>query len=151
MATARRTRVIDAAPRAVWAVVSDPHHYPRWWPGVDRVEGVSAERFTEVHTTKKGRAMRMDFRVLSSEPPADGEPASVLFEQDLPGTPWERFLTEATTEITLERHARGTEVTIAQRQKLRGYSRAGGTFFFRRAMSRRLDEALAGLDRAVGG
>lgn len=150
MALARRTRVIEAAPNAVWALVSDPHHYPRWWPGVDRVEGVSEDRFTEVHTTKKGRAMRMDFRILASEPPEASQGARMQFEQDLPGTPWERFLTESTTEFVLEPHARGTAVTISQRQKLRGYSRAGGTFFFRRAMSRRLDEALAGLERVVG-
>jgi uncharacterized protein YndB with AHSA1/START domain len=147
---ARRTRLIEASTESVWSVVSDPHHYPRWWPGVDRVEGVRDDRFTEVHTTKKGRAMRMDFRIVASEPPHDDGSASLRFEQDLPGTPWERFLTESLTEVTLEPHARGAQVTIAQRQKLRGYSRAGGAFFFRRAMGRRLDEALAGLDRICG-
>jgi uncharacterized protein YndB with AHSA1/START domain len=140
-------RIIGASPQKVWSVVSDPHHYPRWWPGVDRVEGVHDDRFTEVHTTKKGRAMRMDFRLLSSEPPQDGGGAKFAYEQDLPGTPWERFLTESFTEIVLEPHDRGTEITIAQRQKLRGYSRAGGAFFFRRAIARRLDEALEGLER----
>ncbi len=145
--TVRRTRVIEAPTRTVWAVVSDPHHYPRWWPGVDRVEGVRDERFTEVLRTKKGRAMRMDFRILASEPPEDGGAASLRFEQDLPGSPWERFLTESMTEIALEPHARGAQITIAQRQKLRGYSRAGGMFFFRRAVGKRLDAALDGLDR----
>lgn len=146
---ARRTRVIEASPQAVWAVVSDPHHFPRWWPGVDRVEAARDDRFTEVHTTKKGRAMRMDFRVLESEPPQQGA-GRMHFEQELPGTPWERFLTESSTEIMLEQHARGTEVTIAQRQKLRGYSRAGGGVFFRRAIGKRLAEALDGLGRVCG-
>ncbi len=146
---ARRTRVIDGPPEAVWAVVSDPHHFPRWWPGVDRVEGVADDRFTEVHTTRKGRAMRMDFRVLESEPRSDGS-AKLVFEQELPGSPWERFLTESLTEIVLAPHARGTEVTLSQSQKLRGYSRAGGGVFFRRAMGRRLAEALEGLDRVCG-
>lgn len=148
--TARRTRVIDASIQSVWAVASDAHHYPRWWPGVDRVEGVRDDRFTEVHTTKKGRAMRMDFRVRVAEPPAKDGRARLEFAQELRGSPWERFLTESVTEIVLEPHPRGAKVTIAQRQKLRGYSRAGGTFFFRRAMGRRLDEALAGLDRVCG-
>jgi uncharacterized protein YndB with AHSA1/START domain len=145
--TARRSRVIEASAEAVWSVVSDPYHFPRWWPGVDRVEGVHDDRFTEVHTTHKGRAMRMDFRMLVSEPPAGETPGRLSFEQELPGSPWERFLTQSSTEIVLAPHKRGTEITIAQEQKLRGYSRAGGALFFRRAMSRRLDEALEGLAR----
>jgi uncharacterized protein YndB with AHSA1/START domain len=148
--TARRTRIIEASPQKVWSVVSDPHHFPRWWPGVDRVEGVHDDRFTEVHTTRKGRAMRMDFRLLSMEPLQDGGRAKFSYEQDLPGSPWERFLTESSTEISLEPHERGTQVTIAQRQRLRGYSRAGGALFFRRALARRLDEALEGLQRVCG-
>lgn len=142
--------MIEASPQAVWAVVSDAHHYPRWWPGVDRVEGVNDDRFTQVHTTKKGRAMRMDFRILTSQPPANGGGASLIFEQDLAGSPWERFLTESVTEIMVEPHERGAQVTIAQRQKLRGYSRAGGSFFFRRAMGKRLEEALKDLGRVCG-
>jgi uncharacterized protein YndB with AHSA1/START domain len=142
--------MLEARLETVWPVVSDPHHYPRWWPGVDRVEGVREERFTEVHRTKKGRAMRMDFRIVSVEPPQDGGGASLRLEQDLAGTPWERFLAESLTEILLEPHERGTEVTIAQRHRLRGYSRAGGALFFRRAMARRLDNALEGLERVFG-
>jgi hypothetical protein len=43
----------------------------------------------------------------------------------------------------------GTEVTIAQEQKLRGYSRTGG-FLVRRATAAKLDEALEGLARITG-
>ena len=67
---ARRTRLIAAPARDIWAVVSDPHHFPRWWPGVVRVEGVSDDRFTHVYTSKRGRPVRMDFLLLVSEPPA---------------------------------------------------------------------------------
>ena len=42
---------------------------PRWWPGVERMEGVEADRFTQVFKTKRGRPVRADFRVLRSEPP----------------------------------------------------------------------------------
>ena len=69
MAVARRTRTIPAPPQQVWEVLEDPHHMPRWWPGVERMEGVEEDRWTQVFKTKKGRSVRMDFRLLSSEPP----------------------------------------------------------------------------------
>ena len=62
MATARRTRVVAAAPQRVWELLEDPHHMPRWWPGVARMEGVEEDRFTQVMVTKKGRPVRLDFR-----------------------------------------------------------------------------------------
>jgi carbon monoxide dehydrogenase subunit G len=147
---ARRTRMLRADPEAVWAVVSDPHHFPRWWPGVVRVEGVGDQRFTHVYTTKKGRAVRIDFRLLASEPPDGGSPGHRSWAQEIAGTPFERVLREAVTEIQVA-HADtgGTRVTIAQRQKLRGYSRTGG-WLLRRATRTRLDEALAGLERICG-
>ena len=48
--------------------------------------------------------------------------------------------------MTLEPADGGTQVTIAQRQKLRGYSRTGG-FMLRRATRSKLEEALEGLER----
>jgi carbon monoxide dehydrogenase subunit G len=145
---ARRTRVIAAGTDALWAVVGDANHFPRWWPGVLRVEGVVEDRFTHVYTTKKGRAVRIDFRLLQSEPPdaAAGAPGLRSWEQEIVGTPFERVLREAITEVVLEPADAGTRVTIAQRQKLRGYSRTGG-FLLRRATKERLDEALDGLER----
>ncbi len=32
------TRLIEASPAAVWAVVSDPVRLPEWWPGVESVD-----------------------------------------------------------------------------------------------------------------
>jgi uncharacterized protein YndB with AHSA1/START domain len=146
----KRTRVIGAEPREIWAVVSDPHHFPRWWPGVIRVEGVGEERFTHVYTTKKGRAVRIDFRVLESAAPDTGEPGRRKWGQDIVGTPFERVLREAVTEVVLTGTApRSTSVTITQRQKLRGASRTGG-WMLRRATNARLDEALEGLERIFG-
>jgi hypothetical protein len=129
-------------------VIADPHHFPRWWPGVVRVEGVREDRFTQVYTTKRGRAVRMDFRLLASEPPEEGGPARVSFEQEVAGTPFERVLNESITEVALEPEDRATRVTIAQQQKLRGYSRTGG-WLLRRATGRRLAEALEGLELAT--
>jgi hypothetical protein len=105
------------------------------------MEGVAEDRFTQVFTTKKGRPVRIDFLVVASDPPW-----RLAFSQEIPGTPFERVLAESVTEVVLEPDAGGTQVTIAQRQKLRGYSRTGG-LLLRRATNKRLDEALEGLDR----
>jgi uncharacterized protein YndB with AHSA1/START domain len=139
VATARKSRTIAASPERVWEVVGDPHHFPRWWPGVGRVEGVGPNGFTQVFTTKKGRAVRVDFRVLESE-----EPLRCVWEQEIAGTPFERVLTESVTHVTLEPADGGTLVTVEQQQKLKGYSRTGG-LMLRRATNKRLDEALATL------
>jgi hypothetical protein len=56
MPTTRRKRSFLLAPPPIWEVVEDPHHFPRWWPGVIRMEGVQDDRFTQVFQTKKGRA-----------------------------------------------------------------------------------------------
>jgi uncharacterized protein YndB with AHSA1/START domain len=139
MATARRSRTIGASPQTIWEVLEDPHHMPRWWPGVTRMEGVEDERFTQVFTTKKGRPVRLDFRILESQ-----APWRRIWEQELIGSPLERVLAESVTEVVLEPEPGGTRVSIEQRQKLRGYSRTGG-FMWRRATASRLDEALEGL------
>jgi hypothetical protein len=117
---------------------------PRWWPGVVRVEGVEADRFTQVFQTKKGRAVRMDFRVLASEPPRRR-----AWAQEVEGTPFQRVLNESVIEVALEPDGPGTRVTIAQRQILRGYSKTGG-LLLRRATAGKLQEALDGLVRALG-
>ena len=140
MPTTRRERTIEADLRRVWELVADPHHMPRWWPGVERMEGVEEDRFTQVFYTKRGKPVRMDFRLLESEPPARR-----VWEQELAGTPFERVLGQSITEVQLEPADNGgTRVTIVLTQKLRGYSRTGG-FMLRRATRRRLDEALDGL------
>ena len=142
MATTERSRVLKASQQRVWELVSDPHHMPRWWPGVTRMENVEPDRWTQVFKTRKGRPVRADFHLLQSEPPV-----LLAWEQELPGTPFERVLNELVVEIRLEPSAgSGTEVTISQQRKLRGYSRTG-SFLMRGAVRRQLDEALDGLER----
>ncbi len=141
MATTQRTRVVPAAQQEIWALIADPHHMPRWWPGVERMEGVEPDRFTQVFKTKRGRPVRVDFRVIESEPPWGR-----AWEQEIAGTPFERVLNESIIEVRLEPVEGGTEVTIGQHQKLRGYSRTGG-FLLKRATRSKLDEALDGLER----
>jgi uncharacterized protein YndB with AHSA1/START domain len=143
MPVSQRERTVAASPEAVWALVEDPHHMPRWWPGVVRMEAVEGERFTQVFVTKRGRPVRADFRILVSEPPVRR-----AWEQLVEGTPFGRVLGEAVTEIFLEPAGTGTRVTIAERQKLRGYSRTGG-FLVRKATNDKLDGALEGIARAL--
>jgi uncharacterized protein YndB with AHSA1/START domain len=143
LATSRRTRVLGAAPQRIWELIEDPHHMPRWWPGVERMEGVEGTRFTQVMVTKKGRPVRLDFSLVESDPPWRRS-----WQQEVEGTPFARVLDEAVTEVVLEPEGAGTRVTIAQYQKLRGYSRTGG-FLLKRATGDKLEEALDGLERLL--
>ncbi len=61
MPTARHTRTIAAPAQELWETIGDPHHLPRWWPRVSRVEDVTESAFTEVLSTKSGRFVRADF------------------------------------------------------------------------------------------
>ncbi len=131
-------------------MVSDPYHLPRWWPRTQRVENVTSggpkgRKWTQVLETKHGRGVRADYRCVSA---ASGE--RYVFEQLLEGTPFERILKSARTEIHLAADGAGTKVTVQSEQKLRGLSRMGG-FMMRRATGRKLSEALQGLDGATGG
>jgi len=134
--TTRRTRTLKAAPHEVWRVMGDPHHLPRWWPKVTRVEGVGPEAFTQVFTTAKGRTVRADHRVVARE-----EGAALRWAQVVEDTPFERFLRAAEWEARVGAHPRGSEVTLSVSQRLRGVSRLGG-FLMRGASKRQLDEAL---------
>lgn len=151
MPLARRSTTVSASPEEVWALVSDPHHIPRWWPDVKRTEDVQGDRWTQVYMTRKGRAVRADYHLLESEEPGPGAdpPGRRVWEQEVRGTPFERVLAESVTELLIEPGKKGTLVTLAQRQKLRGYSRTGG-FLLRRATRDKLGQALDGIKRAVG-
>ena len=141
-----------AAPRdRVWDLVADPHHLPRWWPKTVRVEDVrqvgsgKRSRWTNVLGTEKGRGVRADFRCTSA---ATGE--RYVWEQEIEGTPFERILRFSRLEIRLAGGGEdGTKVTLASQERLRGLSRLGSPMM-RMATRRRLDEALDGIERAVG-
>ena len=150
MPRARRSRVIAADRRDVWRIVSDPYHLARWWPKVTRVEDVyerkrgSGTQWTKVLETRAGKGVRADFRCRYSR---DNEAYS--WEQDIPGSPFAKVLRSAVTTIDLDDSNGGTRVTLAVDQRLRGMSRLGG-FMLKRATRRQLNEALDGLERAVG-
>lgn len=144
-----RRRRLAASPGAVWSVVSDPYHLPRWWPRTQRVENVTAgegkgRTWTQVLETRDGRGVRADYRCVSA-----ASPERYIFEQLIADTPFERILRSSRTEIRLAPGDDGTEVTIEIEQRLRGLSRLGG-FMMRRAIGRTVSEALAGLERASG-
>jgi uncharacterized protein YndB with AHSA1/START domain len=147
VARTRRRREIAAPRERLWDVVADPHHLARWWPGVERVEDASAEEWTLVFRSGRGRAVRADYTLVEAE-----RPERLCWRQELEATPFERFLAESVTEVRLapEREGAATRVELSVRQRLRGWARVGA-FLFRGASRRRLDEALANLDLAVVG
>jgi uncharacterized protein YndB with AHSA1/START domain len=151
MAVARRTRRVGVPPQEVWALVEDPHSMPRWWPDVRRMEDVQEDRWTQVFMTKKGKAVRADYNLLESEPPGPdaASPGRRVWEQELAGTPFERVLSESIITLVVEPAEGGSLITLAHHQRLRGASRTGG-FLLRRATTDKLNQALDGIERAVG-
>ena len=142
MPRVRRSVTVDALPEQVWRTVCDPHHLPRWWPNVQRVEGVDRDRFTEALSSEKGRSVRADFRVLESRAPEVRR-----WAQEVAGSPFERLLRSAETEVRIEPDGHGAaRVTVTIRQRLRGFG-AFGALVVRRAARRQADEALAALVR----
>ncbi len=145
MARTRRRREIAAPVERLWEVVSDPHHLPRWWPGVERVEDASEEEWTQVFRSRRGKPVRADYTLVEAE-----RPERLSWRQEVEATPFERFIAESVTELRLEPAPRGegTRVELSLRQRLRGWARLGA-FLFRGASARRLDEALANLESIV--
>ena len=147
MPTARRSRTIAAPTQELWELIGDPHHLPRWWPRVTRVESVEDGAFTEVMSTRKGKLVRADFDVVES----DEDRYVLRWSQRTAGTPFERVLREAETEVRLSPAAEeGTQVTIELRQVMSGMFAHVGAPMVRRAARQTLDEALDGLERISG-
>jgi uncharacterized protein YndB with AHSA1/START domain len=134
MVTARRSRKIAAPAEELWAVVSDPHHLPRWWPRVERIEDVHDGAFTEVMKTRKGKTVRADFELLRIDP----EARSVCWEQIVAGTPFAAVLAASETEVQLVPQGLEalTEVTIELRQEMSGGRGAQAARSERRASGR---------------
>jgi uncharacterized protein YndB with AHSA1/START domain len=142
--TTRVERTLAASPEAVWAVLADPHHQPRWWPRVWRMEGVRSERWTQVLATARGKNVRADFRLLESD-----APRLLCWEQELDGSPFAPLLASARTRVELTAdEGQSTRVAIELRQQLRGWSRLA-PWQFRRAARRQLGEALESLATIV--
>jgi uncharacterized protein YndB with AHSA1/START domain len=167
MPTARASRTIAAPPDALWRIVRDPYHLPRWWPRVTRVEDVGEGTFTEVMKTKAGKTIRADFDLVRT----DDRKCTVVWEQRVEGTPFAGVLSSSETEVRVcaapsGREPAGSEVTIEMRQELsgrapqavtvgmggsprpvRGRMPSAGNWMLRRAAARMIGEALEGLER----
>jgi uncharacterized protein YndB with AHSA1/START domain len=141
--TVTRARTISAGEDEIWAVVSDPAHFPRWWPDVVRVADATPAAWTQVLASTSGKTVRADFTRLEARPGRH-----IVWRQELEESPFERLLSEAVTEVNLEPDSEGTRVELRTRQRPRGLARFGG-FMFRRAARRKLDEALDGLERVL--
>jgi uncharacterized protein YndB with AHSA1/START domain len=143
-----RRRTVAAARGEVWSLVSDPYNLPRWWPRAQRVEAVEGKgegaQWTLVLGTAEGRGVRADFVCTAA---VEGE--RFAWEQQIPGTPFERHLRRAGLEIALAPGGEGAEVTLNAIQSMRGISRLGGPLM-RRGQGAVLDEALDGIGRALG-
>lgn len=146
MPTVKRTRQIDASPQQLWDVLGDPHHLPRWWPRVNRVEAVESHAFTEVLRSAKGKTVRADFDLVDI---VTGQ--RIVWAQKVENTPFAKVLKSAETEVSISRagdHA--TEVTVEMRQALQGFLARLGGHLVRRAAGSTIEEALDGLERIVG-
>jgi uncharacterized protein YndB with AHSA1/START domain len=163
MPTASASRRIPAAAEELWRIVSDPYHLPRWWPRVERVEGVDDGAFTEVMRTRKGKTVRADFDVVRADEPA----GTIVWEQRLAGTPFAGVLAFSQTELrvreTAGSGAAASEVTIEMRQELAGDATprlavfggrplwpSMGQRMVRKAARKMIDEALDGLEAISG-
>jgi uncharacterized protein YndB with AHSA1/START domain len=138
-----RSRTLAATPEAVWRVVGDPRSLARWWPRVERVKSVTADGWTTVLRSERGRALRADWRL-----EADEAGHRRAWAQELDGTPFAKVLSERRVEARVEPAGEGTLVTLELRQRSRGMARFG-RFMLRRAARRELDGALDGLARAA--
>jgi uncharacterized protein YndB with AHSA1/START domain len=154
--TARRSRTIAAPAQQLWELMRDPHHLPRWWPRVTRVEDVEDDAFTEVMKTRKGKLVRADFSVVCDE-----AERTLTWIQRIDGTPFASVLESAETQLRLAPlDAAGTEVTIELRQQLVASSARHNSFLrlaprfggrlVRRAATATIEEALNGLERVSG-
>lgn len=132
-------------------MVSDPYNLPRWYPDTTRVESVDGgagqrrSRFTQVLVTSSGTPVRSDYRVTES---TEGE--RLVWEQQIEGTPFEKFLQAAELELLIGPEGEGSAVTLVARRRLRGVSRLGSPMM-RQATRRSLDAALDGIENALGG
>jgi uncharacterized protein YndB with AHSA1/START domain len=135
-----RSRTVAAAPEVVWDVVGEPRRLARWWPRTERVKGITANGWTTVLRSQRGRAVRADWRLEASE-----RPVCRAWAQELAGTPFEKVLSERRVEARLEPVEGGTLVTLELRQEPRGRSKLGG-LQLKRAAGKELDAALDGLE-----
>lgn len=173
MPTASETRTLSMPAGEVWQLVCDPYHLPRWWPRVERVEGVSGALFTQVlRGSSSGRLVRAEFERTEH----DDAQMRLVWAQQIAGTPFERVLSASQIELLVRprmgmNDSAGSDVTLTLTQTLprlsgsrvaasyMGAGRAGlpsgllarlGSPMIRKAAVKTVKEALDGLERIAG-
>ncbi len=140
--TTRRSRLVAAPAKEVWRLASDPESLPRWWPATQRVEQVSRAGWTSVLVSPRGRPVRVDYSVSTTEPGRRRR-----WRQEVEGTPFERLFASVEYELRLEvapGRPDATQVELVVEQQARGWARFGGPQL-KLAARRQLDGALTGL------
>jgi uncharacterized protein YndB with AHSA1/START domain len=135
----KRETLLPAPLEEVWRLVSDPARLAQWWPGVTRVEEATADAWTTVLSSPKGKSVRVDYSLVEVE-----SQRRVVWRQEVEESPFERILASATTEIAISEDAGGTRVTVALDQKPRGWARFA-PLQFRAAGKRQVEGAMDGL------
>lgn len=113
----------------LWELIRDPHHLPRWWPRVERVEGVESAFFTQVlRSNSSGKLVRADFEVIE----VDELQMRIVWSQQIAGTPFAHVLSASHTEVHVRPRVGAsaeapTEVTLTLDHRPKGWlSRAPG-------------------------
>lgn len=151
MPRVRRRRSIQSPPQGVWDYATNPKNLSRWWPRTTSVRDVSGSgqtvgsRWTQVLQAKSGKRIGADLICTVSEPPTIWR-----FEQETEGTPFERMMRTAWTEMRVCPDDGGSEVQLELGQRLRGLSRLGA-LFVRSASVKTAEEALEALETALTG
>ena len=143
--TIRRSRVVAAPAKEVWRLATDPYHLPRWWPATQRVENVNRGGWTLVFSTPRGRTVRADYSLTTTEPPK-----LARWRQDLEGTPFARIFASVEYELRLSGSDGAVQAELSVDQRFAGWARFG-RFQLRRAARRQLDEALGSLAEIAEG
>jgi uncharacterized protein YndB with AHSA1/START domain len=79
----------------IWKLVSDPRQLTRWWPRVERVEGIHGAMFTEMLRTAGGKLVRADFEVIER----DAREMRIVWEQHIADSPFAHLLSASRTEV----------------------------------------------------
>jgi uncharacterized protein YndB with AHSA1/START domain len=140
----RAETVVPATPEEVWRLVSEPERLPQWWPGVTRVEEATADAWTTVLRSPKGKSVRADYSRVEAE-----AGRRVVWRQEVDESPFERILASATTEVALAPETGGTRVTVSIDQRPRGWARFAPAQF-RAAGKRQVKGAVEGLEAVFG-
>lgn len=116
------TRSMGTPAGELWEMIRDPHHLPRWWPRVERVEGVRGALFTQVLRSSSGKLVRADFEV--SE--VDEAQMRIVWSQQIAGTPFAHVLSASYTELHVQPRLGAsadavTEVTLTLDHRPKGW------------------------------